>query len=178
VKRVVETKDKQFFRLYVTHQRSVYAFIMANVRNFNDANDIMQEVAMIMWQKFDTLDQKDEGFLGWGITIARNQLYHYFARIRKTRLVFDESLLAEIENQCAEKLKTCPDHIYALQRCLSKLNEPHRQLLMMKFGQQRTIQAISEEVKRSASAVYKMITRIHLALQRCIHHVLAEESHP
>lgn len=175
---MAEVKDKRFFQLYVTHQRSIYAFIMANVRNFNDANDIMQEVAMVMWQKFDTLESQNEGFLGWGIVIARNQLYRYFTRARKTRLVFDETLLNEIENQCAEKLKTCPDHIYALQRCLSGLNESHRQLLMMKFGQQQTIAAIAEKVKRSSSAVYKMISRIHTALQRCIGHVLAEESHP
>jgi RNA polymerase sigma-70 factor (ECF subfamily) len=174
---VEEEKDKPFFRLYVTHQRSVYAFIMANVRNFNDANDIMQEVAMIMWQKFDTLEQRDEKFLAWGILISRNQIYKYFARIRKTRLVFEESLLAAIEEQCAAKLESYPDHIHALQQCLSHLKESHRQLLMMKFGQQVTIQMISEKLQRSASAVYKTITRIHIALQQCIHRVLAEESH-
>jgi RNA polymerase sigma-70 factor, ECF subfamily len=175
---VIEAKDKQFFRLYVTHQRSVYAYIMANARNFNDANDIMQEVAMVMWQKFDTLKQPDEGFLGWGIAIARNHLYRYFTRARKTRLVFDEALLREIEHQCAEKLGDCPDHIFALQQCLSRLNEPHRQLLMMKFGQQQTIEAISAKMQRSASGVYKTITRIHAVLQRCIGQVLAEEQRP
>ena len=175
---VDELKDKKFFRLYVTHQRSIYAFIMANVRNFNDANDMMQEVAMVMWQKFDNLEQKDERFLAWGITIARNQLYRYYTRARKTRLIFDEELLSAIEKKCEERLKTCPDHIYALQQCLSRLNEPHRQLLIMKFGQQLTAQNISEKVQRSVSAVYKTITRIHLALQQCIHRVLAEESHP
>jgi RNA polymerase sigma-70 factor (ECF subfamily) len=173
-----QSKDKQFFRLYVTHQRSVYAFVMANVRNFNDANDIMQEVAMVMWQKFDELDHKEEKFLAWGILIARNQLYKYFARIRKTRLVFDESLLHAIEEQCASKLGSYPDHIYALQQCLSRLNNSHRQLLMMKFGQQMTIQAISEKLQRSASAVYKAIARIHLALQQCIQQVLLQEDHP
>lgn len=175
---VDEPKDKQFFRLYVTHQRSIYAFIMANIRNFNDANDMMQEVAMVMWQKFDNLEQKDERFLAWGITIARNQLYRYYTRARKTRLVFDEELLSVIEKKCEEKLKTCPDHIYALQQCLTRLNGSHRELLTMKFGQQLTVQAISEKIQRSVSAVYKMITRIHLALQRCIQHVLAEETHP
>jgi RNA polymerase sigma-70 factor (ECF subfamily) len=151
---------------------------MANVRNFNDANDIMQEVAMITWQKFDELDKKEEKFLAWGILIARNQLYKHFARVKKARLVFDESLLQAIEEQCTSKLESCPDHIYALQRCLSRLSESHRQLLMMKFGQQLTIQTISEKLRRSASAVYKAIARIHLALQQCIQRTLLEENHP
>jgi RNA polymerase sigma-70 factor (ECF subfamily) len=175
---VEQQKDKQFFRLYVTHQRSVYAFIMANARNFNDANDIMQETAMIMWQKFDDLDKKEEKFLAWGILIARNQLYKYFARVKKTRLVFDEDLLRAIENQCMSKLESYPDHIYALQKCLSRLSEPHRQLLMMKFGQQLTIQTISEKLQRTVSAVYKTIARIHLALQQCIQQALSQEDHP
>ena len=175
---VEQPKDKNFFRLYVTHQRSIYAFIMANVRNFNDANDIMQDVATVMWQKFDDLDKKEEKFLAWGILIARNQFYKYFARIRKTRLVFDEGLLAAIEEQCRSKLESYPDHIHALEQCLSHLKESHRQLLMMKFGQQMTIQTISEKLQRTASAVYKTIARIHLALQQCIQRVLSEENHP
>lgn len=169
-----QDKENLFFRLFMQHQRSIFCYILMNVRNADDARDLMQETAVIMWQKY-TIQDQEERFLWWGIAIARNLVKQYFRKLKRDHLIFSEQLLAEIEDRSLSHLDSHQDYLSALRTCLSRLSSQQRLLLTMKYERGMKVKEISERVKRSAEAVYKIIARTQAALQRCILRSLTDE---
>ncbi|MCK5000630.1 MAG: hypothetical protein KAS23_13890, partial [Anaerohalosphaera sp.] len=72
-----ESLDSLFFHLFMTHRKSLYAFILASIHNYSDADDILQETATVMWRKFSGFEQGTD-FVAWGITIARLRVLKFF----------------------------------------------------------------------------------------------------
>src|SRR5215212_9863961 len=64
-------KSKLFLRLFLQNERQVYAYILTLLPNRADADDVLQEASLAMWDKFDA-DQPPTDFLAW----ARRVAYH------------------------------------------------------------------------------------------------------
>ena len=88
--------DAVFFQLFMGSQKSLYAYILASIHNYADANDILQETVTVMWRRFEEFD-RDSSFIAWGISIARNQIRTYFNSRKCSRLQFDSDLAEVIE---------------------------------------------------------------------------------
>src|SRR5688572_23508061 len=43
---------QQFLRLFLENERRIYAFIVSILPNLSDAEDVLQETSLILWQKF------------------------------------------------------------------------------------------------------------------------------
>lgn len=52
--------------MLLNNQMRIYAFILSLVHNYEDADDLMQETANTMWQKYPDC-QPIKDFLSWGI---------------------------------------------------------------------------------------------------------------
>jgi RNA polymerase sigma-70 factor (ECF subfamily) len=168
-----QDKEKQFFRLFMQHQRAVFCYILMNVRNADDARDLMQEAAVIMWQKYSVKDPEDR-FSAWAVAIARNLIKRYYQRLKRNHLIFNDDLLAEIEDRSRVHLESYEDYLVALRKCLAKLDVRQRQLLNLKYERGMKVKEISMHVRRSTEAIYKIIARTQAALQRCIQKSMAE----
>ena len=44
--------SSDFLQLLLNNQMRIYAFILSLVRNYDDADDLMQDTANTMWQKY------------------------------------------------------------------------------------------------------------------------------
>ncbi|NLK42509.1 MAG: sigma-70 family RNA polymerase sigma factor [Planctomycetes bacterium] len=168
-----QDKEKQFFRLFMQHQRAVFCYILMNVRNADDARDLMQEAAVIMWQKYSVKDPEDR-FSAWAVAIARNLIKRYYQRLKRNHLIFNDDLLAEIEDRSRVHLESYEDYLVALRKCLAKLDVRQRQLLNLKYERGMKVKEISMHVRRSTEAIYKIIARTQAALLRCIQKSMAE----
>src|SRR5262245_34735681 len=78
--RPVPERDARFLRLFAQHQRQIYAYILALVRDWTDADEAMQETSVALWEMFD---QYEEGsrFASWACRIA----YYRVLRLRQQR---------------------------------------------------------------------------------------------
>ena len=76
-----------FLTLLGKHERSLRAFVMAMTCDWNDTDDIVQEVRIRLWQQFDKFDH-DKDFGRWSRTIAKYQIMTLREKSSRNRMLF------------------------------------------------------------------------------------------
>jgi RNA polymerase sigma-70 factor (ECF subfamily) len=157
----------EFLRLFVVHQKSIYTYILALVHNPSEAEDVMQDVVALMWEKFSEF-KPGTNFGAWGITVARYKVLEYHHRKKSEYSFFSDRLFDYISQTTAQKLNKMDDQLKALQQCLLKLPESDRKLIQNRYEKGLSIKQVAESTRRSVAGMYKVMGRIHRALIRCV----------
>src|SRR5262245_39823942 len=74
---------------------AVFAQLLAGIGSFHDAEDVLQEVAVSVAKNYSSYDAA-RPFVAWALGIARNHMLMYFRRYHRSRLVFNEQLMASV----------------------------------------------------------------------------------
>ena len=48
----------QFLRLFLSSERELFRYVAALVANVDDAEEIVQQTAVVLWEKFDQYDHR------------------------------------------------------------------------------------------------------------------------
>ena len=72
----------EFVQLFSAHQRGVHAYISALVPSATDADDLMQETSLALWEKFDEFDPQRD-FHRWACGVAYISVLRHRRRYRK-----------------------------------------------------------------------------------------------
>lgn len=170
---VLDESRQAFVRLLTQHERLVYAYILRLVPNWTDADEILQETNIRLWEEFDRFEP-GTNFAAWAIRVAHYQVLTWRKKRDRSRLVFDdaalESLAVAPEDESAADRRRA-----ALAACLQLLPEKSRDLLNRCYGTDTTIRDVAVALERSTEAVYKSLQRVRLALHGCIERRLAGE---
>ncbi len=166
-----EEKDPQpedYLRLLATHERSLSNYVHSLVLNAADAEDIVQECKVVLWNKFDQF-KPGSNFLAWARKIALHQILNFRRTSQRRPLYpldpdFIESVAAEIDRSAAHLERRSA----ALKTCLKKLPAPQRQLILWRYYEGDGIDGIARKAKRTEGAVYRALSRIRSALNDCI----------
>ena len=67
-----QSDECDFGRLFVQHEARIYGYIRSLVVHRADAEDLLQETASMLWQKFHEF-QPGSNFLAWAMSVARFQ---------------------------------------------------------------------------------------------------------
>jgi RNA polymerase sigma-70 factor (ECF subfamily) len=59
--------------------------------------------------------------------------------------------------------------------CMEKLPEESRTLLRMRYDEGRKGEELAQLLRRSEAAIYKALSRLHVALRKCINERLAAQ---
>ena len=46
-------QQDNFLRLYMKNQRAIFGYLLSGLNDFQKAEDLLQEVALVLWKKFD-----------------------------------------------------------------------------------------------------------------------------
>ncbi len=166
----------RFLELLAEHQAQIFGFLYALICHREDTEDVMQQVVVTMWQKFEAFEP-GTNFAAWGCMIARNRALNYF-QARKRRRVFSAPIIELLETARAEQ----PDHLRnarrrALTGCLEKLPSDDRELIQASYKPGVRINSMAQDLGRSAAGLYNSLRRIRQSLYRCINATLAQEEH-
>lgn len=167
-----ETDNSRFLRLFTSSNDRIYAYIVASVHSRVDADEIMQETAVVMWRRLDVFEGGN--FAAWGIGIARNLILRFYRENKKNRAMFDNTVLDAIEDIAAKKTSEMNDRVDYLRSCVRKLKPSDRKLLKLKYDRNTKIKEISDLVGASVATMYRSFARIHILLQECIRKQLTE----
>jgi RNA polymerase sigma-70 factor (ECF subfamily) len=162
-----DTRAERFFGQFMASQNQIYTYILMAVHNINDADDLMQETATVLWEKFDEFEE-GRNFTAWGIGIARNKILAYLRDHSKTRAQFEDDMHDKIIEHAQSVVDEKEDRMKAIKKCLGKLDDKDRKLISMRYDQNITIKKMSQLVGRSVNGLYKTMARIHNALQNCV----------
>jgi RNA polymerase sigma-70 factor, ECF subfamily len=171
-------KSKLFLRLFLQNERRLYAYILTLVPNRADADDVLQEASLVLWDKFDA-GQPPADFAAWACRIAYFKVLDFCKKRQRSRVVFSQAMLERLAETAVEQAASLQldERRRALAGCVEKLSPRDRDLLACRFAEGATTQSTAARVGRSVDAVYKALARIRQALFDCVTRTLAQEGH-
>jgi len=155
-------------------QRSLYAFILTLVRQPADAEDVLQETNIVLWQKAAEFDTSRD-FLPWAFRIAQLQAMAHWKRQKRVPRTFDESLLAELADEAITAAAELDPRRQALAGCLQKLPEQQREWIARRYQPGGSVHELARQSGRTPGAVSESLRRVRRALLECIERTLARE---
>ena len=173
-----DLQNAKFIRLYIGIQAKLYYFILAVTHNRDSADELLQETAVVMWNKFDEFNE-ESNFGAWAIGIAKNKIFEYLRKTKKTKAVFESQIYSQL-SEFAEHSSSddISDRLKALNICTKKLRQQDQKLLLLRYHNNTPIRKISQLTGRSSNSLYKSIARIIFQLRQCVlRQLVAGESH-
>lgn len=169
-------KSETFVRLLSGIQRRLYLYVLMLLPNPAEAEEVVQNVSVILWRRFD--DFRLEGdFFRWACGIARNEVFKYRQRQQRWGPSLSQEFLESVAEAASSVAESADRRRDALQECLEELQPHHRQLLTQRYLEQVSTDRLAEISGKSVEAVRRMLHRIRLALLKCIERkLLADES--
>jgi RNA polymerase sigma-70 factor, ECF subfamily len=171
----------EFTDLLTAQQSSLFAFIYALVHNLRDTEDIYQDVALTLWQKFSEF-KTGTNFAAWAQTITRFKVRDFFRRQRRGHVHFNDRLIIELAETLAVTNVTHGTEMEqayhrALLDCMSRLNATDQQLVAMSYTRSCTLKEVAEQIGRSLQSVCNSLKRIRGTLFTCITEAVDEDCH-
>jgi RNA polymerase sigma-70 factor, ECF subfamily len=170
-------RGRAFLCLFLQNDRRVYAYILTLLPNRADADDVLQEASLVMWDKFDEHHPPDD-FAAWGCRIAYYKVLEFRKRCHRSRVLFSQELLERLAETAIEQAGALQldERQQALRTCIDKLPARDRDLLARRLAPDATTQSTAAEVGRSVDAVYKALSKIRQTLFNCISRTVSMES--
>ena len=155
-------------------QRTLYGVLWSLLRDAHDVDDVLQETNAVLWQKAHEFDDSRE-FLPWALKIAQMQVLAFRKRRQRSRLSFDDQLVASLVDQSIQDAEQIERRRRALGECLKKLSDEHRRLINRRYEPGGSVNELAAEQGKAPKAVSEMLRRIRSSLLDCIERTLARE---
>jgi RNA polymerase sigma-70 factor (ECF subfamily) len=165
------SQSEELAVLWTQSQRSVGAFIASLVPNFQDADDILQNVAVITVKKFDRFD-KEKSFVSWAIGIARNEILKYYAEKKKNHAIPDIEAIEQIAD--IYESERASNDLYdrtikvALASCIGRLRDKWKHMLELYYLREQSSARIAQQLAMTRSNFFTSLHRIRFALKECV----------
>jgi len=158
---------EQFAALWTAAQPTISAFIRTIIRDFQQADEVLQRVAVTLVRKFDQYDPS-RPFGAWAIGVAKYEVL-YFRRERATdKHLFGDDIVEQIANRYEVFAEDVDPVREALQHCLDELKGRSKKLIDLRYASGMRATAIGEEMTLSPGAVRMLLCRVREKLRRCI----------
>lgn len=169
-------ESAQFVSQITKSQRQLHAFILSMVWNPVEANDILQETNLALWEKAEEFDSS-RPFLPWAMRFAQFQTMAWLKRHRRQqqRIVFDDDLAARLAEEAAADEFVFDARHRALAECMNKLRPEQRDLIARRYEPDASVNAMAEAAGLTPKAVSDRLRRIRKSLQGCIERTMAKE---
>jgi len=167
-------RETGFLRDLSSAYREAYASAFAIVGNRADADDVMQEVCIVLWQKYEDFEQGTD-FRKWACSIAFHVARAYVRRQRRRSSGLSDLALARIE-----QIRTGGAELFDLRRevlreCVGKLSARDQQFLQDCYGSSQSQAAFARSQKKSVETIYTRLKRIRHKLITCVNRTLGKE---
>lgn len=161
--------------LLVRHFAPLYGYVYAALGNHEDTEDALQEISVVVTEKFATLDHEDH-FLPWVREIARRTVLSVRKREARRPATLTDDVVAAL-TAAAEELDRDTDwsaRHEALVGCLESLPPLSRRVIRMRYdAATASVDEVARQIGRTTAATYGLLKRIREALRQCVEHKLA-----
>jgi RNA polymerase sigma-70 factor (ECF subfamily) len=163
--------QQRFLSLFLRSEREIFRYVAAMVPNVSDADDIVQQTAVALWEKLDAYDPT-QPFTPWACRFALNKTRQWVERRRRWQVLLENGLAEELARRREELGPELEARLCRLEGCLGGLPEEQRNLVEGYYFHREGIERLAEKSGRSVAATYKMLQRIRHSLQVCIEGVV------
>lgn len=161
-----EEVHRRFLRLFASSEPALRSFIRSLVPTLTDTDDIMQEIAVVLWTKFDQCPSPDD-FRPWAFGVARFKVLAWHRDRGRDRHVFDEAAVKAIAMRAEAESDRLAQQRDALAKCLESLAPEHQRLLAAAYSAGAVMKDVARQAGQTPMALYKKLHRIRLLLVEC-----------
>jgi RNA polymerase sigma-70 factor (ECF subfamily) len=159
--------QQRFLSLFLRSEREVFRYVAVLVPNMADAEDIVQQTALTLWEKFDAYDP-NQPFTPWACRFALNKTMQWIERRQRWQALLEGGLVDELARRREELLPEIETRLRHLEGCLNKLPAGQRSMVEGYYYRRERVDKLAGESGRTVAAAYKTLQRIRQALQTCI----------
>jgi RNA polymerase sigma factor (sigma-70 family) len=172
--------DVHFNALVDRYTHVVYRLAFGITRNGQEAEDIVQETFLKVFQNLDKFTESKGSFRTWILTIARNQSINVFSSLKRSVLrafgdseaedyeLYDKGNFGAPVKHDSEALLSSKQAYIMLQEALNKLPERQRSALLLKTVENMSYEEIASIMKTSVSSIESLIFRARRRLSEII----------
>lgn len=159
--------QQRFLSLFLRSERELFRYVAVLVPDVADAEDIVQQTALALWEKFDAYDP-NQPFTPWACRFALNKAKQWIERRQRWQALLANGLAEELAQRREELRPELESKLKRLESCLNKLPGEQRSLVEGYYYRRDSIEKLAETSSRTVAATYKTLQRVRLALQGCI----------
>jgi RNA polymerase sigma-70 factor (ECF subfamily) len=159
--------QQRFLSLFLRSEREIFRYVAVLVPNVADAEDIVQQTAVALWEKFDAYDPT-QPFTPWACRFALNKAKQWIERRQRWQALLADGLADELARRREELRPEFECRLKHLEGCLGRLPADQRSLVEGYYYRREGIEKLAEDSGRTVGATYKTLQRVRHALQVCI----------
>ena len=164
-----------FLELLNAHDRATYAYILSQIPNLADADQLAQEVRTRLWQQFERY-QEGTDFGAWARAIAGYLVMAHFEKCSRDRLRFGEAFLTSVQQHMESRIEGLSPRREALTECLQQLTERQREMLLSYYSDDQSRKGLAGKVGKAYTALRQSVCRLRVLLANCIDRRLGSAS--
>jgi len=166
IQQVAKGNENAFEQLVKKYQHAVFNTIYRSIGNYEDVEDVAQEIFIKVWHKAKTFKGKSK-FSTWLYRIVVNHCLNYRSKHKQRLVSLDElverekmpqSLVVEVDHEQRRKAEI-------VRKALNELPERQRIALVLSRYEGRTYKEIAEMMGVSVSSVESLIFRAKASLK-------------
>lgn len=166
--------QQRFLSLFLRSEREIFRYVAALVPYVADAEDIVQQTALVLWEKFAAYDP-GLPFTPWACRFALNKTRQWIERKQRWQALLEGGLAEELVQRREELRPEFDLRLQHLERCLGKLPAEQLSLVEGYYYRRDGIENLATNSGRTVAATYKMLQRVRMALQACIENAAKPE---
>src|SRR5438874_2155660 len=140
----------RFAGLYEEHFERIYAYVVRRVCDRSEAQDITADVFQQALANLKRFEWRGAPFAAWLYRIAANAVADHFARVARQSSATPPEASADGEDFEEVERRA------ALFRSVERLPPDQRRVIVMRFGEEKSIREIAGEIGRSEGAVKQL----------------------
>ncbi|HEV8544288.1 MAG TPA: sigma-70 family RNA polymerase sigma factor [Verrucomicrobiae bacterium] len=159
--------QQRFLSLFMRSEREIFRYVAALVPGVLDAEDIVQQTAIALWEKFDAYDPA-QPFTPWACRFALNKARQWIERRQRWQVLLESGLAEELVQRREALRPEIEIQLRHLESCLGKLPKDQRELVEGYYYHRTGVEALSDSSGRTVQATYKALQRIRQSLLVCV----------
>ncbi len=161
-------RESEFARLFQDCYRQLFAYVHVLVRNYTDAEDVVQQTSVVLWRKFDEY-QPGTSFAAWACGVGRFEALNFLKQRRRYHARFSEAFQLRLAEAMAGVAPAeVNQRAEALEDCVKQLPESQRDLLRRCFGGSESVADAARQLGRTTHSVYSSLRNIRQKLLECV----------
>ena len=167
--------DSERFTLHWTAaQPAVGSYIGSLVPDFQEAEDLLQDVAIVLLRKFDQYDER-RPFVAWALGVAKFEILSSRRRHARSFLTVESELVDTVTAAYTDLAPELDRRASALRECLRAVQARAAEWIRLRYEEALKPGEIASRFGLEAPAVRMALSRTRAFLRDCVERKLKSE---